>query len=54
MPEISDEQFEKLQRAEAADERTKANNRSRTKAIAQLIEAHKPEFDRLFEAAKQA
>jgi len=51
MPEISDEQFEKLQKAEAEDLRRRESNRKRTVALARLKAAHLDEYARYFSEA---
>ena len=51
MPEITDEQMAKLEKAERDDERRRESNRKRTKAISQLVEAHRDEYKRNYEAA---
>ena len=51
MPEISDEQFEKLQKAEAEDARRRESNRKRTVALARLKAAHLDEYARYFSEA---
>ncbi len=51
MPEITDEQMAKLEKAERDDGRRKESNRRRTKAISQLVEAHRDEYKRFYDAA---
>ena len=51
MPEITDEQMAKLEKAEREDSRRKESNRKRTKAISQLVEAHRDEYKRYYDAA---
>ncbi len=51
MPEVTDEQMVKLEKAERDDARRKESNRRRTKAISQLVEAHRDEYRRYYEAA---
>ena len=52
MPEVSQEQANRLARLEAQDERTRKYNRARSKSITQLCDAHRAEYDRYMEANK--
>ncbi len=52
MPEITEEQMAKLEKAERDDTRRKESNRKRTKAISQLVDAHKDEYKQFYDAAQ--
>ncbi len=51
MPEVTDEQMAKLEKAERDDARRRESNRKRTKAISQLVDAHKDEYKQFYDAA---
>ena len=51
MPEGTDEQMLKLEKAERDDVRRKESNRKRTKAISQLVDAHRDEYKRFYDSA---
>ena len=51
MPEVTDEQMAKLEKAERDDARRRESNRRRTKAISQLVEAHRDEYKRFYDSA---
>ena len=51
MPEVTEEQLAKLEKAERDDARRKESNRKRTAAISQLVAAHKDEYKKFYDAA---
>jgi len=51
MPEITEEQMAKLEKAERESERRKESNRKRSVAIRELIKSHQDEYKRNFDAA---